>query len=114
MDPVHRISFSEITHYSSLIWRSCEKVLSLRKIYKIALQTSKPHIFPTTTSNSVIFVPKIPESLLLLLFAFLIHMFVAFIHCLCLFAFGTVVSELFIEDFQEQAFDESQFLFEDQ
>jgi hypothetical protein len=41
-------------------------------------------------------------------------MFIAFIYCLCLFALGTIVLEPFVEDFQEQAFDESQFLFEDQ
>jgi hypothetical protein len=41
-------------------------------------------------------------------------MFIAFIYCLCLFALGTIVPEPFVEDFQEQAFDESQFLFEDQ
>jgi hypothetical protein len=34
-------------------------------------------------------------------------MFVAFIYCLCLFELGTVVSEPFAGDFQEQAFDES-------
>jgi hypothetical protein len=58
--------------------------------------------------------PKILESLLLLLFSFLIHMFVAFIYCLCLFVLETVASEMFVGEFQEQAFDESQFLFEDQ
>jgi hypothetical protein len=41
-------------------------------------------------------------------------MFVAFIYCLCLLALGTVVPVAFIEDFQEQAFDEPLFLFEEQ
>jgi hypothetical protein len=41
-------------------------------------------------------------------------MFVAFIYCLCLFVLETVASEMFVGEFQEQAFDESQFLFEDQ
>jgi hypothetical protein len=41
-------------------------------------------------------------------------MFVAFIYCLCLFLLGNVVLESFVGDFQEQAFDESKFLFEDQ
>jgi hypothetical protein len=40
-------------------------------------------------------------------------MFVAFIYCLCLLALGTVVPVAFIEDFQEQAFDEPLFLFEE-
>jgi hypothetical protein len=58
--------------------------------------------------------PKIPESFLLLLSAFIIHMLVAIIYCLCLFALGTVVPEPFIGDFQDLLIDESQFLFEDQ
>jgi hypothetical protein len=41
-------------------------------------------------------------------------MFVVIIYCLYLFALGTIVSEPFIGDFQDQPFDESQFLFEDQ
>jgi hypothetical protein len=87
------------------------EVPALRKIYKIALETSNLHIFPTTTPNSVILAPKLSESFPLSLFAFIVHMFVAFIYCLCLLALGTVVAELFAEDFQEQAFDESHFLF---
>jgi hypothetical protein len=35
-------------------------------------------------------------------------MFVAFIYCLWLFALGNIVPELFSEDFQDQAFKESQ------
>jgi hypothetical protein len=62
----------------------------------------------------MIFMPKIPESLLHLLSAFMIHMFVAFIYCLGWFALGTIVPEPYIGDFQDQLFDESQFLFEDQ
>jgi hypothetical protein len=53
----------------------------------------------------VILAPKFLESLLLSLFAFIIHMFVAFIGCVLL-ALGTVVSEPFVEDFQEPVFDE--------
>jgi hypothetical protein len=64
----------------------------------MALKTSNPHIFSATTPNSVIFTSKIPESLHLL-FAFVLHMFVTFIYCLCLFALGTVVLEPFSEDF---------------
>jgi hypothetical protein len=41
-------------------------------------------------------------------------MFVAFIYCLCLFALGTVVTDPFFGGFQEQAFDESPFLFGEQ
>jgi hypothetical protein len=62
----------------------------------------------------VILTPKIPKSLFLLPSVFIIHMFVAFIYFLCLFALGTVVLESFVGDFQDQFFDESQFLFEDQ
>jgi hypothetical protein len=90
------------------------EVPSPRKNHKIALQASNHHIFPTKTPNSVIFAPKIPESLLLLLSAFIMLMFVAIIYCLCLFALGTVVPELFIGDFHDLLIEESQFLFEDQ
>jgi hypothetical protein len=41
-------------------------------------------------------------------------MFVAFIYFLCFLVLGTIVSDPFTEDFQEQAFDESQFLFAEQ
>jgi hypothetical protein len=41
-------------------------------------------------------------------------MFVAFIDWLCCFALGNVVPEPFSEDFQDQAFEESQLFFEDQ
>jgi hypothetical protein len=41
-------------------------------------------------------------------------MFVAFIYYLWLLALGSIVPEPFVEDFQEQAFDESQFLFVEQ
>jgi hypothetical protein len=59
------------------------EVPSLRKIYKIALETSSLHIFSTTTPNLVILAQKFSESLPLSLFAFIIHMFVAFIYFLC-------------------------------
>jgi hypothetical protein len=42
----------------------------------------------------------------------MIHMFIAIIYCLCLFALGTIVQEPFIGDFQGMPFDESLFLFE--
>jgi hypothetical protein len=77
-----------------------------RKIYKIAPETSNNHIFPTTTPNSVFLMPKFLESLPLSLFGFIVHMFVAFIYCLCLLVVGSVVSEPFIDDFQEHVFDE--------
>jgi hypothetical protein len=60
------------------------EVPSPRKIHKIALQASNPHIFPTTTPYPVILTQKIPESLLLLFSAF-------------------------IGEFQDQLFDESSF-----
>jgi hypothetical protein len=80
---------------------------SPRKIHKIALKTSNLRIFPTTTPNSVILVPKFSESLSLSPFAFIVHMFVAFIYFLCFLTLGTIVLEPFEEDFQEQAFHES-------
>jgi hypothetical protein len=85
MDPVHVISFTDIICYFGLIQKSCIKapgllgnqlavqnfaampfvfknnskeVTSPRKIHKIALEASNPHIFPTTTLNSVIFEQK--------------------------------------------------------
>jgi hypothetical protein len=42
-----------------------QDVPSPRKNYKIVVHASNTHIFPTTTPNSVILVPKILESLLL-------------------------------------------------
>jgi hypothetical protein len=47
------------------------KVLSLRKIYKNNPKTLKFHIFPTTTPNLVILVPKFSGSLLLSFYAFI-------------------------------------------
>jgi hypothetical protein len=46
-------------------------VLSLRKIHKNSLKTSKVHIFSTTTPNPVILAPKFSESLLLLFYGFI-------------------------------------------
>jgi hypothetical protein len=83
------------------------EIPSPRKIHKIALHASNPHVFPTTTPNSVIFAAKIPELLVLLLFAFIIHISVAIIYCLCLFVLGTVVPEPFLGDFQDLPFDQS-------
>jgi hypothetical protein len=56
-----------------------KKVLSLRKIHKNRSKTPKIHIFSTTTPNPVILVPKFLESLPLSFYAFIYHMFVAFI-----------------------------------
>jgi hypothetical protein len=56
-----------------------KKVPSLRKIQKNSSKTSKIHIFSTTTPNPVILVPKFLESLPLSFYAFIYHMFVAFI-----------------------------------
>jgi hypothetical protein len=56
-----------------------KKVPSLRKIHKNSSKTSKIHIFSTTTPNLVIVVPKFLESLPLSFYAFIYHMFVAFI-----------------------------------
>jgi hypothetical protein len=53
-------------------------VPSLRKIHKIAPETSKHHIFSTTTPNSVILLPKFSESLSLSFCRFIKHMFVGF------------------------------------
>jgi hypothetical protein len=53
-------------------------VPSLRKIHKIAPETSKLHIFSTTTPNPVILVPKFSESLSPSFCTFIKHMFVAF------------------------------------
>jgi hypothetical protein len=47
------------------------KVLSLRKIHKNNPETSKFHIFPTTTPNLVILAPKFSGSLLLSFYAFI-------------------------------------------
>jgi hypothetical protein len=47
----------------------------------------------------MILIPKNPESLLLLLSTFIIHMLVAIIYCLCLFVLKTVVPERFVRDF---------------
>jgi hypothetical protein len=58
----------------------------------------------------VILAPNFPESLPLLPFALIIHMLVVFIGCVLL-ALGTIVPEPFAKDFQDQAFDEFQFLF---
>jgi hypothetical protein len=47
------------------------KVLSLRKIHKNNPETSKFHIFPTTTPDLVILAPKFSGSLLLSFYAFI-------------------------------------------
>jgi hypothetical protein len=48
-----------------------QKFPSLRKIHKNSSKTSKIHIFPTTTPNPVILVPKFLESLPLPFYAFI-------------------------------------------
>jgi hypothetical protein len=59
------------------------EVHSPRKIHQIVLKTSNHRIFQTATPNSMIHTQKFLESLLLSLFAFIIHMFVAFIYYWC-------------------------------
>jgi hypothetical protein len=56
-----------------------KKAPSLRKIHKNSSKTSKIHIVSTTTPNPVILVPKFLESLPLSFYAYIFHMFVAFI-----------------------------------
>jgi hypothetical protein len=48
-----------------------KRVPSLRKIHKNSPETSKFHIFSTTTPNLVILVPKFSKSLLLSFYAFI-------------------------------------------
>jgi hypothetical protein len=48
-----------------------KKVPSLRKIHKNSPETSKFHIFSTTTPNPVILAPKFSESLPLSFYAFI-------------------------------------------
>jgi hypothetical protein len=48
-----------------------KRVPSLRKIHKNSPETSKFHIFSTTTPNPVILAPKFSESLLLSFYAFI-------------------------------------------
>jgi hypothetical protein len=55
-----------------------KRVPSLRKIHKNSLETSKFHIFSTTTPNPVILAPKFSKTLLLSFYAFIKYMFVAF------------------------------------
>jgi hypothetical protein len=53
------------------IENNSKKVPSLRKIHKNSLETSKFHIFSTTTLNPVITSPKFSGSLLLSFYAFI-------------------------------------------
>jgi hypothetical protein len=48
-----------------------KRVTSLRKIPKNSFKTSKIHIFPTTTPNPVVLVPKFSESIPLSFCAFM-------------------------------------------
>jgi hypothetical protein len=48
-----------------------KRVPSLRKIHKNSPETSKFHIFSTTTPNPVILAPKFSELLLLSFYAFI-------------------------------------------
>jgi hypothetical protein len=72
------LEFSEINPRCTIFFSSVrnskniyKKVPSLRKIHKNSSKTSKNHIFPTTTPNLVILVPKFLESLLLSFYAFI-------------------------------------------
>jgi hypothetical protein len=79
------LGFSEINPRSVIFQlgpkfeNNYKKVPSLRKIHKNSSKTSKIHIFSTTTPNPVILVPNFLESLPLSFYAFIFHMFVAFI-----------------------------------
>jgi hypothetical protein len=55
-----------------------------RKFHEKALDASNSHIFPSTTPNLVILVPKFLGSHSISLFAFIIYMLVALIYWLCL------------------------------
>jgi hypothetical protein len=72
------LEFSKINPWSTIflvrseIWKIfTKKVPSLRKIHKNSSKTSKIHIFPTTTPNPVILVPKFLESRPLSFYAFI-------------------------------------------
>jgi hypothetical protein len=58
-------------HFGPIFENIYKKVPSLRKIHKNSSKTSKIHIFPTTTRNLVILVPKFLESLPLSFYAFI-------------------------------------------
>jgi hypothetical protein len=62
----------------------------------------------------VIHVPKFSESLLLSSYAFINTCLLHFIDSYAHFTLGNVVPESFSEDFQDQAFEESQLFFVDQ
>jgi hypothetical protein len=72
------LKFSEINPRSMIFFqfspkfeKYLQKVPSLRKIHKNSSKTSKINIFPTTTPNPVILVPKFLESLPLSFYAFI-------------------------------------------
>jgi hypothetical protein len=75
----------EITIRPGNLKNNSKKVPSLRKIHKNSSKIPKIHIFPTTTLNPVILAPKFLESLSLSFYAFIFHMFVAFIDRLYVF-----------------------------
>jgi hypothetical protein len=72
------LGFSKISP-QSMIWKldpwflknNSKRVPSLRKIHKNSRETSKFHIFSTTTPNPVILAPKFSESLLLSFYVFI-------------------------------------------
>jgi hypothetical protein len=53
-----------------LLKNNSKRVPSLRKIHKNSPETSKFHIFSTTTPNPVILAPKFSKSLILSFYAF--------------------------------------------
>jgi hypothetical protein len=74
-------------------------------------KTSVPHIFATVTPISAIPMPKFSESLPLSSYAF-INTCLLHIDGFCLyFMLGNAAPELFFEDFQDQAFEETKLFF---
>jgi hypothetical protein len=109
------LEFSEINPRSTnfLVRSEIQKIFTKRSLAsgKSTKIAPKIRIFSTTTPNPVILVPKFLESLPLSFYAFISHMFVALyglIACIY-FTVGNVVPELFFEDFQDQAFEETPF-----
>jgi hypothetical protein len=79
------LGFSKINPWSTIfpVRSEIRKIFTKRslaseKSTKITPKLQKIHIFPTTTPNPVILVPKFLESLPLSFYAFISHMFVAF------------------------------------
>jgi hypothetical protein len=80
---LRHLGFSKINLRSTNFSRSVQnpKIITKRSLAseKSTKIAPKIHIFPTTTPNPVILVAKFIESLPLSFYAFIFHMFVAFI-----------------------------------